>query len=120
MSKKNKPQALSWDAFQSLGNPDNAPDLPAEESTTNENNRGQQRIRVLLDRKRRGGKAVTLITGLEESDDYISDLGKTLKKMCGVGGSAKNGEIIIQGDHRDKVIDYLVKQGYSDCKKSGG
>ena len=120
MSKKNKPQALSWDAFQSLGNPDNAPDLPVEETTTDVSHRRHQKIRVLLDKKRRGGKAVTLITGLEESDDYISDLGKTLKKMCGVGGSAKNGEIIVQGDHRDKVIDYLLKQGYTDCKKSGG
>lgn len=120
MSKKNKPQALSWDAFQSLGNPENAPDMPKEETSTDTSNRSKQRVRVLLDKKRRGGKAVTLVTGLDESDEYISDLGKTLKKMCGVGGSAKNGEIIVQGDHRDKVIQYLIDQGYSDCKKSGG
>lgn len=120
MSKKNKPQALSWDAFQSMGNPDNAPDLPEEVAKPNTDNRPKQRVRVLLDKKRRGGKAVTLITGLDESDQYITELGKTLKKMCGVGGSAKNGEIIVQGDHRDKVIDYLIEQGYSDCKKSGG
>ena len=120
MSKKKKPQALSWDAFQSLGNPENAPDLPKEESKTDTNNRSKQRVRVLLDKKRRGGKSVTLVTGLDESDDYISDLGKTLKKKCGVGGSAKDGEIIIQGDHRDTVIKYLIDQGYTDCKKSGG
>ncbi len=119
MSKKNKPQALSWDAFQSLGNPENAPDLPKEE-TPQSKNREKQRIRVLLDKKRRGGKSVTLITGLNESDDYITNLGKKLKKMCGVGGSAKDGEIIIQGDHRDRVIEYLIDQGYKDCKKSGG
>jgi len=120
MSKKNKPQALSWDAFQSLGNPENAPEMSEEKSSPDANNRSKQRIRVFLDKKRRGGKAVTLITGLEESDEYITDLGKTLKKMCGVGGSAKNGEIIVQGDHRDKVITYLIDQGYTDCKKSGG
>ncbi len=120
MSKKNKPQALSWDAFQSLGNPENAPEIPQEESTSNATNREKQRIRVFLDKKRRGGKSVTLITGLDETDEYISDLGKTLKKMCGVGGSAKDGEIIVQGDHRDKVIQYLIDQGYKDCKKSGG
>ena len=120
MSKKNKPQALSWDAFQSLGDPENAPDLPVYETTKDTSNRSKQRVRVLLDKKRRGGKSVTLITGLVESDSYISDLGKKLKKMCGVGGSAKNGEVIVQGDHRDKVIRYLIDQGYTDCKKSGG
>lgn len=120
MSKKNKPQALSWDAFQSLGDPKNAPDLPVDETTKDTSNRSKQRVRVLLDKKRRGGKSVTLITGLDESDEYISDLGKTLKKMCGVGGSAKHSEIIIQGDHRDKVIKYLIEKGYTDCKKSGG
>lgn len=120
MSKNKKPQSLSWDAFQTLGNPENAPDLPTEEIEIDTRNRSKQRVRVLLDKKRRGGKAVTLITGIDESDEYISELGKILKKKCGVGGSAKNGEIIVQGDHRDKVIQYLIDQGFSDCKKSGG
>ena len=120
MSKKNKQQALSWDAFQSLGNPENAPDLPKEESSNDSSTKNKQRIRVLLDKKRRGGKSVTLIKGLDESEEYISELGKRLKKICGVGGSAKNGEVIVQGDHRDKVIQYLIEQGYTDCKKSGG
>jgi len=56
MSKKNKPQALSWDAFQSLGNPENAPEMPEEKSSPDTNNRSKQRIRVFLDKKRRGGK----------------------------------------------------------------
>ena len=120
MSKKNKQQVLSWDAFQSLGNPENAPDLPKEESSSDFSTKDKQRVRVLLEKKRLGGKSVTLIKGLDESEAYISELGKRLKKICGVGGSAKNGEVIVQGDHRDKVIQYLIEQGYTDCKKSGG
>ncbi|MDX1940723.1 MAG: translation initiation factor [Saprospiraceae bacterium] len=85
-------------------------DLPAD----------QQQIRVWLDRKQRGGKEATLIKGFVGSEDTLKDLAKMLKTKLGVGGSAKDGEIIIQGDHRDKVVDILIKNGYSKTKKAGG
>ena len=79
-----------------------------------------QKIRVIIDRKQRRGKEVTLITGFEGSEDDLKDLGKFLKQKCGVGGSAKNGEIIIQGNHRDKIVQLLIDKGYNKTKKSGG
>lgn len=72
----------------------------------------KQMLRISLDKRNRKGKAVTLITGFVGSDDDLQTLGKLLKTKCGVGGSAKDGEIIVQGDNRQKVLEILQKQGY--------
>ena len=76
----------------------------------------QQRLRVRIEKKGRGGKIVTLISGFVGSSSDLSQLAKTLKTKCGVGGSVKDGEILVQGDFRQRVIDLLKNLGYSQTK----
>jgi translation initiation factor 1 len=78
--------------------------------------REKQQLRVLFDKRNRGGKVVTLVTGFVGTEDDLKELGKILKTKCGVGGSAKDSEIIIQGDFRQKVLEILTKEGYLKAK----
>jgi translation initiation factor 1 len=77
-----------------------------------------QSLRVWLEKNHRGGKIATVVKGFIGSEESLSELGRTLKTKCGTGGTAKDGEIIIQGDHRDKVVNMLSEMGYP-VKKAG-
>ena len=113
MSKKNKPDS---NGFVYSTNPDFKfePEQNEPPATLND---AQQKLRIRLETKHRGGKAVTLTTGFTGTDEDLQDLGKKIKNHCGTGGSAKDGEIIIQGDQRDKVLQWLLKNGYTGTKK---
>ena len=114
MSKKNK--GLSGVVYST--NPDFEYSADAFEETETPKP-GKQDLRVQLDKKQRGGKAVTLVTGFVGSREDLEILGKKLKQKCGVGGSAKEGEIIIQGDFREKIMALLLNDGFK-VKKIGG
>ncbi len=120
MAKK-KNTSLNWDQFQSLGNPENAPQMPEDKKENFKSDFFIKKsvIRIHLEKKGRGGKSVSIIKGLDMTNALMKDLEKQLKSHCGVGGSQKNGEIILQGDHRDKVIAFLKTKGASDIKKAG-
>lgn len=98
------------------------PDFKFEEEQNNEQKTlipSQQKLRVWLDSKQRAGKIVTLITGFAGTENDLIELGKKLKNYCGTGGNAKNGEILVQGDQREKILQYLLKNGYTQIKKAG-
>ena len=90
----------------------------AEEAETETLDPAKQNLKIWLDRLK-GGRVATVVRGFVGSSEDLAALGKELKKSCGVGGTAKDGEIIIQGDHRDRVVELLTKAGYK-CKKAGG
>ena len=76
----------------------------------------QQKLRVSIEKNHRGGKTVTLVKNFTGSDDDLKELGRLLKTRCGVGGTAKEGEILIQGDFKQKVIEILKNEGYTQTK----
>lgn len=112
-----KPLQLDWESFRSLGNPDNAP--PEKEEIKKPTHLSSV-IRVFIEKKHRGGKEVTLVKGFDGPIEELEALGKKLKQQCGVGGSVKDNEIIIQGNQRDKVMAILLSLGYKNAKKAGG
>ena len=112
MAKKNKPDARG---FVYSTDPDFS--FQEEQSAADTLPAGRQRLRVKLETKHRAGKTVTLVDGFVGTDEDREELGKKLKNYCGTGGSAKDGEIIVQGDHRDKVLQWLLKNGYTLSKK---
>lgn len=89
-------------------------DQPAEETLSAK----QQRLRIRLDTRQRAGKAVTLVEGFVGQTADLEDLGKKLKTVCGTGGSVKEGIILVQGDHREKLLQWLMKNGYSSTNRS--
>ena len=112
MSKKNKPDSRGF-----VYSTDPNFQFQEEQSSAETLTPAQQILRIRLDTKHRAGKAVTLITGYVGKEEDLEDLGKKLKSFCGTGGSAKDGEIIIQGDQREKVMQWFLKNGYKDVKR---
>jgi len=77
----------------------------------------QQRLRVGFETKHRGGKAVTVVHGFAGTEEDLEELGKKLKNYCGTGGSVKEGQVLVQGDQREKVLQWLLKNGFTNSKK---
>lgn len=97
-------------------NPDYKPEYEETETATTPEP-AKQKLRLKLETKHRGGKTVTLVEGFVGTEADKEILGKKLKTFCGTGGAVKDGEIIIQGDHRDKALQWLIKNGYTNTKK---
>ena len=114
MGKKNKRKGIVFST-----DPDFEYEYDQEEEME-ELEPNQQKLRVFIDRKQRKGKSVTLVTGFVGPESSLKDLGKFLKSKCGVGGTVKDGEIIIQGEFKQKVVDLLKNKGYTNTKASGG
>ncbi|MFH1118928.1 MAG: translation initiation factor [Bacteroidota bacterium] len=112
-SKQNRPQGVVYstnpDYKYKLGKSTEKATLPPQ----------QQDLRVMLDKKLKGGKKATLVTGFVGTEKDLADLAKQLKNLCAAGGSSSDGEILVQGEFRQKIMDFLVKNGYK-VKLSGG
>ena len=112
MSKKNKPDSRGF-----VFSTDPNFKFEKESNSTATLAAGQQKLKVSLETKHRAGKAVTLVQGFIGKDEDLKDLGKKLKSFCGTGGSAKDGEIIIQGDQKEKLMQWFGKNGYKNARK---
>lgn len=112
MSKKNKADSRGF-----VYSTDPGFQFEAEQSSVDTLPPAQQKLKIRLDSRHRGGKTVTLIEGFTGKEEDLETLGKQLKTYCGTGGSAKDGEIIVQGDQRDKVLQWLLKAGYKLSRK---
>lgn len=116
MSKKQKFRDITGIVFSTDPDFEYTPEGDTSENTLAPED---QKLRIWLDRKHRGGKTATIIKGYVGSEDDLKELAKSLKQYCGVGGNAKDGEIIIQGDQRDKIMKWLADHGYKQAKTAG-
>lgn len=112
MSKKNKPDIRGF-----VYSTDPNFSFEERQQYTATLSPAQQKLKIKLDTKHRAGKAVTLVDGFVGKEEDLEDLGKKIKSFCGTGGSAKNGEIIVQGDQQEKVLQWLLKNEYKQSKK---
>ena len=102
-----------------MGNPENAPEEPKEKLKGKDHFIAKSVIRIHLEKKGRGGKSVSIVRGLEMTNTMMKEVEKELKSICGVGGSQKNNEVIIQGDKRQKILEYFKKHGATNVKLAG-
>ncbi|MEO7446462.1 MAG: translation initiation factor [Ferruginibacter sp.] len=110
MSKKDKKYGIVYSTH-----PDSFPKEEYVEQITPEP--GLQKLTIQLDKKQRAGKIVTLVYGFKGKTEDLDKLGRELKSYCGTGGSVKDGEIIVQGDNRDKILSWCLKMGYKFTRK---
>jgi translation initiation factor 1 len=113
MSKKNKPDVHGF-VYSTNPNFSFQPDAENEQQTLEPH---QQKLKIKLETKHRAGKAATIVENFIGINNDLEELGKKLKNFCGTGGSVKDGEIIIQGDQRDKVLQWLLKNNYKQSRK---
>lgn len=114
MGKKNKPDARGF-----VYSTDPGFQFQEESASSDTLKPAQQKLRVILETKQRAGKAVTVVYGFVGKNEDLERIGKQLKNYCGTGGSVKDGEVIVQGDQRDKVMQWLQKNGYTNSKRVG-
>lgn len=113
MSKKNKPDTRGFVFSTDPGFHFEEEEKGVQETLAP----SQQKLQIRIDTKQRAGKAVTLVMGFVGTETDLEDLGKKLKNFCGTGGSVKEGEVLIQGDQRDKVQIWLLKNGFGNSRK---